>query len=83
MLFRSDEGLARKKRRWDSFEREDFSFHQKVREGYLGMAAANPGKWAVIDASLPEFRISEQIWEKVREHLIYGKDSVSLVTNSP
>jgi dTMP kinase len=83
MDMEADEGLARKRRRWDSFEREDFSFHQKVREGYLGMAAANPGKWAVIDAALPEFRISEQIWEKVREHLIYSKDSPSLVTSSP
>jgi dTMP kinase len=79
----ADEGLARKRRRWDSFEREEFSFHQKVREGYLGMAAANPGKWVIIDASLPEFRISEQVWEQVKEHLIYGKDSPSLVTSSP
>ncbi len=83
MDLEADEGLARKRRRWDSFEREDFSFHQKVREGYLGMAAANPGKWAIIDASLPEFRISEQVWEQVKEHLIYGKDSPSLVTSSP
>jgi len=83
MDLEADEGLARKRRRWDSFEREDFSFHQKVREGYLGMAAANPGKWVIIDASLPEFRISEQVWEQVKEHLIYGKDSPSLVTSSP
>lgn len=83
MDLEADEGLARKKRRWDSFEREDFSFHQKVREAYLEMAAANPGKWAVIDATLPEFRISDLIWERVRDHLIYGKDSASLATNSP
>lgn len=82
MDLEADEGLSRKRRRWDSFEREEFSFHQKVREAYRQMAAANPDKWLVFDAALPEFRISEQIWEQVREHLIYGAEPTSLATSS-
>ncbi len=83
MDLETDAGLARKRRRWDSFEREEFNFHHKVRDAYLQMAAANPDKWSVIDASLPEFRISEQVWERVREYMIYGAESTSLATSSP
>ncbi len=82
MDLEADEGLARKRRRWDSFEREEFSFHQKVCDAYRKIAAANPDTWIVFDASLPDFRLSELVWEKVREHLIYGVDSVSLATNA-
>jgi len=81
MDLEADEGLTRKKRRWDSFEREEFSFHQRVRDGYLRIADANPDTWAVFDASLPEFRLSELIWERVREHLIYGGSPTSLATS--
>jgi dTMP kinase len=82
MDLEADEGLARKRRRWDSFEREEFSFHQKVRDAYLKIAAANPDTWVVFDASLPDFRLSELVWERVREHLIYGGDSVSVATSA-
>jgi dTMP kinase len=78
----ADEGLARKGRRWDSFEREEFTFHQRIRDAYLQMAAANPDKWMVFDAALPEFRLAEQIWERVREHLIYSSEPTSVATRS-
>ncbi len=83
MDLEAEEGLIRKKRKWDSFEREEFGFHQRVREGYLKMAAADPERWVVIDASLPEFRIAELTWERVRDFLIYGKVSTSPATSSP
>ena len=76
------EGLTRKKRKWDSFEREEFIFHQRVREGYLEIAAANTANWIVIDASLPEFQIAEVIWNQVREFLIYGNGPASPATSS-
>ncbi|UCC59437.1 MAG: dTMP kinase [Dehalococcoidia bacterium] len=78
------EGLTRKKRKWDSFEREDFIFHQRIRDGYLEMAAADPERWIVIDGTLPEFPVAERVWERVRDLLIYGKGpSSSLLTRSP
>jgi len=60
-----EEGLARKKMKLDVFEREEFLFHQKVRDGYLKMAAADPERWMVIDATLPAEKIREIIWERV------------------
>jgi len=59
------QGLARKQSLKDRFELEDLSFHQRVREGYLKMAAAEPDRWLVIDASLPKGKIAEIIWDRV------------------
>lgn len=52
-------GLARAMKRIDSssgpreerFEQESVAFHQRVREGYLSIAAFEPDRFAVIDAS--------------------------------
>jgi len=60
------QGLARKQSLKDRFELEDLSFHQRVSEGYLKMAAAESDHWLVIDASLPKGRVAEIIWDRVR-----------------
>jgi dTMP kinase len=59
-----EQGLRRK---WshDQFEGVQLDFHRRVREGYLKMAAAEPDRWLVIDASLPKAKIAEIIWDKV------------------
>jgi dTMP kinase len=60
-----EQGLARKRSLKDRFELEDLSFHRRVKEGYLKMAAAEPDRWLVIDASLPKGKIAEIIWDRV------------------
>jgi dTMP kinase len=60
-----EQGLARKRGLKDRFELEDLSFHRRIREGYLKMAAAEPERWLVIDASLPKEKIAEIIWDRV------------------
>jgi len=35
----------------DRIEAADLDFHQRVREGFLGVARADPDRWVVIDAS--------------------------------
>ena len=60
-----EQGLARKQSLKDRFELEDLSFHRRVREGYVKMAAAEPDRWLVIDASLPKGKIAEIIWDRV------------------
>ena len=60
-----EQGLARKQSLKDRFELEDLSFHRRVREGYLKMAAAEPDRWLVIDASLAKGKIAEIIWDRV------------------
>jgi dTMP kinase len=43
----------------------DLAFHQRVREGYLALAAAEPARWVVIDASQP----MEAVQAAIRAHL--------------
>jgi dTMP kinase len=60
-----EQGLARKRSLRDRFELEDLSFHQRVREGYVKMAEAEPDRWLVIDASLPKGKVADIIWDRV------------------
>ena len=60
-----EQGLARKRSLKDRFELEDLSFHRRVRDGYLKMAAAEPDRWLVIDASLPKEKVTKTIWARV------------------
>jgi len=65
-----EEGLARKKtKRQDRFEREDVAFHQRVREGYLKLAASEPERWLVVDATQSKRKIAEIIWQRVSQLL--------------
>jgi dTMP kinase len=68
-----EDGLARKKgSSKDRFEQEDLDFHQRVREGYLKLAAEEPERWLIIDATQPKKKISEIIWEGVKKLLATG-----------
>ncbi len=65
-----EEGLARiRGREKDRFEQEDIAFHQRVREGYLKMAATDPERWLVVDASQSKAKIEKIIWQRVRQLL--------------
>jgi dTMP kinase len=65
-----EEGLARKRKgKRDRFEKENLSFHQGVRQGYLKMAAEEPERWLVVDAEKPKAEIKRLIWEKVSQLL--------------
>jgi len=69
----AEEGLARKQtKKQDRFEREALGFHQKVREGYLKLAADDPGHWLVIYATLPQDKIEQIIWRRARQLLGRG-----------
>ena len=60
------EGLARKKgKKQDRFEQENLAFHQRVRDGYLKMAANDPQRWLVVDASQSKAKIRDVIWQRV------------------
>jgi dTMP kinase len=65
-----EKGLARKeKESHDRFEREDIGFHEKVRQGYLKLAAKEPERWLVINAEQDKEKIAEIIWQKVSQLL--------------
>jgi len=62
----ADKGLSRKQAgHHDRFESEEIGFHQKVRNGYLELAAQEPARWMVVDATLPRNQLKALIWNKV------------------
>lgn len=66
----TEEGLARKRaRKQDRFEQEAIAFHQRVRQGYLKLAANDPERWLVVDASQSKVKISQIIWQRIKQLL--------------
>jgi dTMP kinase len=64
------EGLARKKKaKPDRFQTQNLEFHLRVKEGFLKLAEAEPGRWFVIDATKSKEEIAEIIWQRVRQLL--------------
>ncbi len=63
-------GLARKKDAvQDRFEREEVAFHQRVREGYLKLAAAELERWLVLDGRQNREEIANLVWQRVSKLL--------------
>lgn len=51
----------------DRFEREDRSFHERVRAGYLNLAKENPQRFRRINAGQNPDAVAADVWETVRE----------------
>lgn len=49
----------------DRFEKEDLSFHRRLRDNFLAIAIANPGRCTVISADQDEDTVTEEIWQAV------------------
>ncbi|MEE9526418.1 MAG: dTMP kinase [Syntrophobacteria bacterium] len=47
--------------REDRFEQQALAFHQKVRTGYLELAAQNPARFRILDATMELERLHEEI----------------------
>ncbi len=65
-------GLARAASRRSGggrFEALEPEFHERLRRGFLEIAAAEPERCRVIDASLPQEEVAEAVRQAVREHL--------------
>jgi dTMP kinase len=63
------EGLGRRHSSADRLESEPVEFHQRVRSGFLTLAAAEPERYLVLDAGRPEADISREIQARVRSLL--------------
>lgn len=72
------EGLARKlnadSAEWNRMEQEQLAFHERVREGYLALAAEEPERWVVIDATQRVAAIQEQIRVVVTAKQLKGEN---------
>jgi len=53
----------------DRFESEDVRFHQELREGYREIAAAEPERCVLIDATADVDTVAAQIWAVLRARL--------------
>jgi dTMP kinase len=54
----------------DRFEAEDMKFHQELREAYRQIAAAEPARCVLIDASADVDIVAANVWTAVRERLL-------------
>jgi len=61
-----EKGLQRKlPQEWNRLEAQALAFHQRVREGYLEMAASEPDRWLSVDAFQPIANIQAAIRERI------------------
>lgn len=67
-----EEGLQRKRvagrgdrDAWNRLDQKAIAFHDRVRQGYLALAKAEPDRWLVIDAARPREAIQRDIRERV------------------
>jgi dTMP kinase len=59
------ERLAEARTKYDRLEAEEAEFHGRAREAYLALAAAEPGRFLVVDATRPVDEIAEVIRDRV------------------
>jgi len=68
-------GLARAAQRrgaaqtLDRFEGEGLAFHEALRKAYLAIAAAEPERCVVVDASQSEEEVAQAIWDTISHRL--------------
>jgi dTMP kinase len=53
----------------DRFEAEDVRFHQELREAYLQIAASEPQRCVLIDATAEPATVAANIWATLRDRL--------------
>ncbi|MFM7375048.1 MAG: dTMP kinase [Chthoniobacterales bacterium] len=59
--------LQRRERPADRMESEPLSFYEAVRDGYLRLAAAEPARFVILDATRPEKDLAGQISKTLEE----------------
>jgi len=60
-LARRDAGHVDELTRFEDESRHDLAFHQRVRDGYHAMAAADPDRWVVLDGSGDMGEVAERV----------------------
>ena len=60
---------------WNRMEQKEIAYHERVRAGYLAMAAQEPGRWVVVDAS----RGIDEVQATIRELVVAWRDSEARV----
>jgi dTMP kinase len=53
----------------DRFEAETLKVHEQLRDGFLALAANEPDRCVLIDATMPAEQVAEQVWRVVVKKL--------------
>jgi dTMP kinase len=53
----------------DRFEAETVDFHERLRQAYLMLAAAEPDRCVIVDAGAPKKMVAKRIWQAVSARL--------------
>lgn len=61
--------LSGRQQELDRYEVMDPAFHARVRQGFLDVAAANPGRCTVLDAAGDVAAVHQRVWSLVRSRL--------------
>lgn len=75
----AEAGLRRRLKNHEEWNRMDdyaLQFHERVRGGYLAMAAAEPERWAVINADRAPEEIHEEVVSLLLDRLSRARDAV-------
>ena len=69
-------GVERLRRRGaapDRFEGEPLERHRAIRDRFLALAAKEPGRFAVVDASADEDMVEQVVWSLVEPRFLPAK----------
>jgi dTMP kinase len=68
----AEDGLRRRKRggQWNRLDAYDLAFHQRVRQGYFALAAAEPERWVRLDATQPVDAVQAEMRQAVDARLL-------------
>lgn len=66
-LARRRDGPSDQMTRFETSDEHGETFHERVRSGYLEMAAAEPERWRVVNASGAPGDVADLVWEAVRD----------------
>lgn len=66
-----EQGLSRREKSgsWNRLDDYDFGFHRRARKGYLELAAKDPERWVLMDATLPVAKLQSEIQSTLRDRL--------------
>lgn len=67
------EGLRRKRQQaseeWNRLDEETLHFHERVHQGFLQLAQADPARWWIVDASQEIITVQQTIWQHVKQKI--------------
>lgn len=66
----------------DRFESENVQFHQELREAYRELAATEPARCVLVDATGDPTAVAANVWAALREHLATGSPLATSVASS-